>query len=115
MPAPVPGLLPASPSGAPPPLTPPVDQPAVRDQVTHENLRPRLVVSVEDDTALITGFGPRRAPGRPRTAQAIGVMRRARRAYCQATLLGSYARALRHLNATGKKPGRCRAADRGRA
>ena len=51
--------LPASPFGAPP-LTPPAEQFAVRDQVTHDKYGLGRVISVEDDTALIIGFGSRR-------------------------------------------------------
>jgi hypothetical protein len=52
-------LLPASPFGAPPP-TPPAEQFAVPDQVTHDKYGLGRVVSVEDDTTLIIDFGSRR-------------------------------------------------------
>jgi len=52
-------LLSASPFGAPP-LTPPAEQFAVRDQVTHDKYGLGRVISVEDDTALIIDFGSRR-------------------------------------------------------
>jgi len=52
-------LLPTSPFGAPP-LTPPAEQFAVDDQVTHDKYGLGRVVSVEDDTALIIDFGQQR-------------------------------------------------------
>jgi hypothetical protein len=52
-------LLPASPFGAPPP-TPPAEQFAVPDQVTHDKYGLGRVISVEDDTTLIIDFGSRR-------------------------------------------------------
>ena len=52
-------LLPTSPFGAPP-LTPPAEQFAVRDQVTHDKYGLGRVISVEDDSALIIDFGSRR-------------------------------------------------------
>jgi hypothetical protein len=52
-------LLPASPFGVPP-LTPPAEQFAVQDQVTHDKYGLGRVISVEDGTALIIDFGPRR-------------------------------------------------------
>lgn len=52
-------LLPTSPFGAPP-LSPPVELFAVRDQVTHDKYGLGRVISVEDDTALIIDFGSRR-------------------------------------------------------
>jgi hypothetical protein len=52
-------LLPTSHFGAPP-LAPPAEQFAVRDQVIHDKYGLGRVISVEDDTALIIGFGSRR-------------------------------------------------------
>ena len=52
-------LLPTSPFGAPP-LTPPAEQFAPHDQVTHDKYGLGRVISVEDDTALIIDFGSRR-------------------------------------------------------
>ena len=52
-------LLPTSPFGAPP-LTPPDEQFAVQDQVTHDRYGLGRVISVEDDTILIIDFGSRR-------------------------------------------------------
>ena len=52
-------LLPTSPFGVPP-LTPPAEQFAVQDQVTHDKYGLGRVISVEDDTILIIDFGPRR-------------------------------------------------------
>ena len=51
-------LLPTSPFGAPP-LTPPAEQFAVQDQVTHDKYGLGRVISVEDDI-LIIDFGSRR-------------------------------------------------------
>ena len=48
-------LLPTSPFA--PPLTPPAEQFAVQDQVTHDKYGLGRVVSVEDDTILIVDFG----------------------------------------------------------
>ena len=48
--------LPASPFGAPP-LTPPAEQFAVRDQVSHDKYGLGRVISVEDDTAVVVDFG----------------------------------------------------------
>jgi hypothetical protein len=45
-------LLPTSPFGAPP-VTPPAEQFAVHDQVTHDKYGLGRVISVEDDTILI--------------------------------------------------------------
>jgi hypothetical protein len=52
-------LLPESPFGAQPP-TPPAEQFAVHDQVTHDKYGLGRVISVEDDAALIIAFGSRR-------------------------------------------------------
>jgi hypothetical protein len=52
-------LLPTSPFGAPP-LTPPAEQFAVQDQVTHDRYGLGRVISVQDDTILIIDFGSRR-------------------------------------------------------
>jgi hypothetical protein len=52
-------LLAASPFGVPP-STPPAEQFAVRDQVTHDKCGLGQVISVEDDTILIIDFGSRR-------------------------------------------------------
>jgi len=52
-------VLPSSPFGAPP-LTPPAEQFAVHDQVTHDKYGLGRVVSVEDDAILIIDFGSRR-------------------------------------------------------
>jgi hypothetical protein len=52
-------LLPTSPFGAPP-LTPPAEQFALHDQVTHDKYGLGRVISVEDDTVLIIDFGSRR-------------------------------------------------------
>ena len=49
-------FLPTSPFGAPP-VTPPAEQFAVEDQVTHDKYGLGRVVSVEDDTILIVDFG----------------------------------------------------------
>jgi len=54
-----PRLLPSSPFGAPP-RTPPAEQFAVHDQVTHDKYGLGRVISVEDDTVLIIDFGSRR-------------------------------------------------------
>ncbi len=51
--------LPTSPFSAPP-STPPAEQFAVSDQVTHDRYGLGRVISVEDDTALIIDFGSRR-------------------------------------------------------
>jgi hypothetical protein len=51
--------LPTSPFGAPP-LTPPAEQFAVQDQVTHDKYGLGRVISVEDDSVLIIDFGSRR-------------------------------------------------------
>ena len=52
-------FLPTSPFGGPAP-TPPAEQFAVQDQVTHDKYGLGRVVSVEDDTILIIDFGSRR-------------------------------------------------------
>jgi len=52
-------LLPTSPFHAPP-LTPPTEQFAVQDQVTHDKYGLGRIISVEDDTILIIDFGSRR-------------------------------------------------------
>ena len=52
-------LLPTSPFGAPH-LTPPAEQFAVQDQVTHDRYGLGRVISVQDDTILIIDFGSRR-------------------------------------------------------
>jgi hypothetical protein len=52
-------LLPTSPFGGPP-LTPPAEQFAAHDQVTHDTYGLGRVVDVEDDTVLIIDFGSRR-------------------------------------------------------
>jgi hypothetical protein len=52
-------LLPTSPFGAPPP-TPPAEQFALHDQVTHDKYGLGRVISVEDDTILIIDFGSSR-------------------------------------------------------
>jgi hypothetical protein len=52
-------LLPTSPFGAPP-LTPPAEQFAVQDQVTHDKYGLGRVISVQDDAILVIGFGSRR-------------------------------------------------------
>jgi hypothetical protein len=52
-------LLPTSPFGAPP-LTPPAEQFAVHDQVTHDKYGLGRVISVEDDIALVVDFDTRR-------------------------------------------------------
>jgi hypothetical protein len=52
-------LLPTSPFGAPP-RTPPAEQFAVQDQVTHDKYGLGRVISVQDDTTLIIDFGSRR-------------------------------------------------------
>jgi hypothetical protein len=52
-------LLPTSPFGAPP-VTPPAEQFAVQDQVTHEKYGLGRVISIEDDTSMIIEFGSRR-------------------------------------------------------
>jgi len=52
-------LLPTSPFGAPP-VTPPAEQFAVQDQVTHDKYGLGRVISIEDDTILIIEFGSRR-------------------------------------------------------
>ena len=52
-------LLPTSPFGAPP-RTPPAEQFAVRDQVTHDKYGLGRVISVEDDAILVIDFGSRR-------------------------------------------------------
>ncbi len=52
-------VLPTSPFGAPA-LTPPAEQFAVQDQVTHDKYGLGRVISVEDDTILIVDFGARR-------------------------------------------------------
>jgi len=49
-------FLPTSPFKPPPPA-PPAEQFAVQDQVTHDKYGLGLVVSVEDDTALVIDFG----------------------------------------------------------
>jgi hypothetical protein len=51
--------LPTSPFGAPP-LTPPAEQFAVQDQVTHDKYGLGRVVSIEDANVLIIDFGSRR-------------------------------------------------------
>ena len=52
-------FLPTSPFGAPG-LTPPAEQFAVQDQVTHDKYGLGRVISVEEDTSLIIDFGSRR-------------------------------------------------------
>ena len=52
-------VLPTSPFGAPS-LSPPAEQFAVRDQVTHDKYGLGRVIGVEDDTAVIIDFGSRR-------------------------------------------------------
>lgn len=52
-------LLPTSPFGAPA-LTPPAEQFAVQDQVTHDKYGLGRVVSVQDDATLVIDFGARR-------------------------------------------------------
>jgi len=52
-------FLPTSPFGAPA-LTPPAEQFAVQDQVTHDKYGLGRVISVEEDTILIIDFGSRR-------------------------------------------------------
>jgi hypothetical protein len=52
-------LLPTSPFGGPAP-TPPAEQFAVQDQVTHDKYGLGRVISVENDTILIIDFGSRR-------------------------------------------------------
>jgi hypothetical protein len=52
-------LLPTSPFG-PPPLTPPAEQFAVQDQVTHDKHGLGRVISVEDDATLVIDFGSHR-------------------------------------------------------
>jgi hypothetical protein len=52
-------LLPTSPFRAPP-LTPPAEQFAVHDQVTHDKYGLGRVISVEDDTILVIDFDSRR-------------------------------------------------------
>jgi hypothetical protein len=52
-------FLPTSPFGVPA-LTPPAEQFAVQDQVTHDKYGLGRVISVEDDTILIIDFGTRR-------------------------------------------------------
>jgi hypothetical protein len=52
-------FLPTSPFGAPP-LTPPAEQFAVDDQVTHDKYGLGRVVSIEDDTVLVIDFDPHR-------------------------------------------------------
>ena len=52
-------VLPASPFGAPPP-TPPAEQFAVQDQVTHDRYGLGRVISVEGGSVLIIDFGSRR-------------------------------------------------------
>jgi hypothetical protein len=49
-------LLPTSPFG-PPTAAPPVEQFAVRDQVTHDTYGLGRVIGVEVDTALVVSFG----------------------------------------------------------
>jgi hypothetical protein len=51
-------FLPGSPFNSMP-ADPPVEQFAVHDQVTHDRYGLGRVILVEDDTALIVGFGPR--------------------------------------------------------
>lgn len=52
-------FLPTSPFGVRAP-TPPAEQFAVQDQVTHDKYGLGRVISVEDDTILIIDFGSRR-------------------------------------------------------
>jgi hypothetical protein len=52
-------LLPTSPFRAPP-LTPPAEQFAAQDRVTHDKYGLGRVISVLDDTILIIDFGSRR-------------------------------------------------------
>ena len=52
-------LLPTSPFGAPA-LTPPAEQFAVQDQVTHDKYGLGRVISVQDDIILVIDFGSRR-------------------------------------------------------
>jgi len=52
-------LLPTSPFGAPP-LTPPAEQFAPHDQVTHDKYGLGLVITVQNDGSLIIDFGARR-------------------------------------------------------
>ena len=54
--------LPASPFGAPA-VTPPAEQFAVQDQVTHDKYGLGRVISVEGDTALVIDFSAGRASG----------------------------------------------------
>ena len=51
-------FLPTSPFG--PPIVPPAEQFAVRDQVTHDTYGLGQVIDVEVDTALVVNFGSRR-------------------------------------------------------
>ena len=51
-------FLPTSPFA--PPVTPPAEQFAVQDQVTHDKYGLGRVVSVEDDATLVIDFGARR-------------------------------------------------------
>jgi hypothetical protein len=53
-------FLPGSPFNTPPVEPPPIEQYAVRDQVTHDKYGLGWVIKVEDDDAVIVDFGPRK-------------------------------------------------------